>query len=157
MPYIEKVDGVKFRATALDAVLTESKNGNAMVVIAFQLLDPPHIEMAYRGMLMGKQTDRTLDTLRLCGWKGDDLSNITLDKGNEVALVLENEVYEGKNHTHIKWVNKVGGAGMAKVKDSLSPVERQALAASLAGAVLAHKQKAMAEGGVEAGTGDIPF
>jgi hypothetical protein len=74
-----------------------------------------------------------------------------------VALVLENEVYEGKNHTHIKWVNKVGGAGMAKVKDALSPVERQTLAASLAGAVLAHKQKAMAEGGIEPSNKDLPF
>jgi hypothetical protein len=133
MPYIEKVDGVHFRAHPVEGVLTESKNGNPMVVVQFQFLDPPHTEIRWNGMLMGK---------------------MLFPPGAEVSLALENELYEGKQHTKVKWVNRAGGAGVAKIKDQLSPIERTDLASTLKGAVLAHQQKQAAAGGDDS---KIPF
>jgi hypothetical protein len=138
----------------MEGVLTESKNGNPMVVVQFQFLDPPHTEIRWNGMLMGKMLDRTLDSLRYCGWTGDDLSNIVFPPGAEVSLALENELYEGKQHTKVKWVDRAGGAGVAKIKDQLSPIERTDLASTLKGAVLAHQQKQAAAGGDDS---KIPF
>lgn len=154
MPYIEDVAGKKYRATAIEAVLSQSKVGNAMIKVNFQLLDPPHIGLTWNGMLHNeKSTTRTLDTLRLCGWKGDDLSDVAFSPENEVSLSLKNEEYEGKQHTRVQWVNAKGDGSGFKLKDTLSPAEKVAIASRLKGAVLAHKAK----GNTASGGSDIPF
>lgn len=141
MPFIENVAGRNFKATAVEAALTQSKAGNAMIKVTFQLLEPPHTLLVWNGMLHSeKMTARTLDSLRYAGWKGDDLSLVTFPSENEVSLTLENEEYEGKQHTKVAWVNKAGDSGF-KVKSDLAPAEQMALAAKLKGAVLAHKAK----------------
>ena len=153
MPYIEDVAGKKFRATAIEGVLTQSKAGNAMVKVTFQLLDPPHTSIVWNGMLHNeKSTGRTLDSLRYAGWTGDDLATLSFPSSNEVVLTLENEEYEGKQHTRVQWVN-AKGSGSFKLKDDLGAAEKAAIAARLKGAVLAHKAKSAAKGGGE----DIPF
>ena len=128
-------------ARALTAVLSETKKGDPQVVVDFQLLDiegqSPHI--AWYGYFTDKTMDRTIETLRLCGWKGSDLNSLDGLGDNEVSIVLETEEYEGKARQKVQWVNRAGGLAMA---NPLSADQAKAFAAKMRGAVLAFDQKA---------------
>lgn len=65
-----------------------------------------------------KTSERTIDSLRLCGWDGDDLSVFSdgqlhgLDK-KEVSIVVEIEKYknekgEDRESAKVAWVNRIG-------------------------------------------------
>jgi hypothetical protein len=125
-------------ARALTAVLSETKKGDPQVVVDLELLDiegqKPHI--AWYGYFSEKTEDRTIESLRICGWTGNDFANITV--GAEVQLVIESEVFEGKTHQKVKWVNRPGGVAMAKPMDA---GKTAAFAAKMKGKLLAFDQK----------------
>lgn len=57
--------------------------------------------------LSEKALERTEKSLRACGWVGDDVSELMRDGVGlkEVELVVEDEEYQGKVRTKVKWIN----------------------------------------------------
>lgn len=97
-----------YRAKAKEWTLSETKQGAPMVVVLFDVLTEGATEksLTWRGLFTEKTVDRTIESLRYCGFEGDDLLTLEgLDK-NEVDLVVEDELYEGKTYARVQWVNK---------------------------------------------------
>jgi hypothetical protein len=102
----------KFKARAKTGLwgLGATSSGNKEVAVLFDILDESaeYSSLTWRGYLSDAAFERTIESLRICGWEGDDLSKLEgLDK-NEVELVVEEEEYEGKIQTKVRWVNRLG-------------------------------------------------
>lgn len=117
-----------------------TSQGHTQIAVAFAILDGEHAgrTLTWFGHFTEKTVDRTLDSLRHCGWDGDDPSDLTGLDRNEVQLVIDDEEYNGQTRTKIQFVNRLGGLAL---KDQLSPDEVRAFAARLRGRAVAHKQK----------------
>lgn len=127
-----------YRATAIRATLGESKTGKEFVAVDFELDDGAATQIQWRGFFTEKTADRTFESLRACGWKGDDLGDITFPDGNAVHLVIEDEEYEGKTHSRVQWVNAIRGPS---VKGEMDANARKAFAAKMRGAIIAFDKK----------------
>lgn len=128
----------KYVARAEQWGLGETDTGKEQVAVGFQILtqdaDIPYI--TWHGYFTDKAADRTIESLRICGWEGDDLTNLQgLDK-NEVELVIEDEEYDGKVRPKVRWVNRVGGS--LALKAPLSGDKLKAFAASMRGQIRAY-------------------
>lgn len=100
----------KFKAKAKTWGLGEASTGNKEVAVLFDILDEAaeFSALTWRGHFSDAAWERTVESLRICGWEGDDLTKLEgLDK-NEVELVVEEEEYEGKTQTKVRWVNRIG-------------------------------------------------
>lgn len=102
------VNGI-YRARAVKAQLGETSNGNERVSVEFELVDEAYRgkRISWYGYFTEKTFDVTMKALRTCGWQGDDLSNMEGIDANEVMLVIENEAFEGKVRSRVRWVNPV--------------------------------------------------
>lgn len=102
-----------FLAEVLGAVLTQAKTGTVQVAIEFRLAEGPDAGSritAYKPVTE-KALKYTVADLRTCGWKGDDLEDLTSVKGGQVELVLAAEEFNGKVTTKVKFINEPGAAG----------------------------------------------
>jgi hypothetical protein len=128
-----------YRARPVALILAESKAGNPYVQGQFEPVDMPGTVLYWNGNLVSdKQKNITFKTLRLLGFRGDDLTAITYNKEGEVLIVVENEEYNGKQHSRVQWVNSTQGK---KVESTLDPAKAAAFAAKMRGAILAFDQK----------------
>lgn len=50
--------------------------------------------------------------MKVCGWKGEPLDALELDKESEVKLVIEHEEFKGKPQCKVSWVNSLSGGGV---------------------------------------------
>lgn len=101
-----------YRARAKEWILTEIGEKNTPAVsIEFGFSDPSlgNATIAWDGWLTEKAADRTIESLRYCGWEGLDLTELQGLDRNEVDLVIEAEEYEGRTYPKVKWVNRAGG------------------------------------------------
>ena len=117
-------DGV-YRARATEAALSATSKDKPMVVVTFDLKAEgwEGIRCQWRGYFTEKTTERTLDSLRHCGWTGDDVSNLEGITSNDVDLDIRREKdLKGNWSPKVQWVNKQGsarpGAPMAADKAS---------------------------------------
>lgn len=133
MPQIP--DGT-YLATAVEGALGYADTGTPYIGVLFSLKEAG-VKLTWRGFFTEKTQERTFEALRACGWKGDDLSEITFPQGNEVEVVVKQEEWEGKVHPRIQWVNAVRGP---MVKNAMTMAERKAFAEKMRGAVLAFDQ-----------------
>ena len=131
----------KHKGRAVTAVLgfTE-KSGKEQVLVDFEIVDGPHAgeHISWFGFFTDATTDTTIGSLRHCGWKGDDLSNLEGVNDNEVELVVEHETYDNKERAKVRWVNKIGGATL---KHAMTDAESKSFAARMRGAVIAQRAK----------------
>jgi hypothetical protein len=162
MPHIEPGT---YRATATNEFnFQQAKTGSQYLRLYFRLIDNPEVTIGWSGFFTEKTQARTLEALRACGWRGDDLSQISFPGGNEVLLVVEDEEYNGKTHSRVAFVNAIRGPS---VKNAMAPQDVKAFAARMRGAIVAFDQ-AQKAAGVQAppmpppglgsgGPDDIPF
>jgi hypothetical protein len=104
----------------------ETKNGNPQVVVNFEILDGPEAgrRIAWFGYFTEKTAQRTVESLRYCGFKGNDLSAaVTQPLDQEVQIVIDHEEYNGKTSAKVQWVNRGGGDGFRLEK----PMDRRGL------------------------------
>jgi hypothetical protein len=126
-----------YRATAESADLSFTSSGKEMISVGFRLIDTG-ARLIWRGFFTEKTTERTFESLRACGWTGDDVSNVTFPPGNEVEIVVENETYKDKTYPKIQWVNAIRGAS---VQNAMDPLQAKSFAARMKGALVAFDQK----------------
>lgn len=128
----------KYVAQAIpeESALAESSTGTPCVAVRFQIIEP-HEQFGERitwyGYLSEKAQARTIESLRIAGFKGDDLTDLSSLGSDQCEIDVQNETYEGKVQTRVKWVNRIGGSGVA-VKGVMDDAKRKAFAASLRGA-----------------------
>jgi hypothetical protein len=128
------------RARAQEWSLGMSSTGKEQIGVMFEIAGGPcdgkHI--TWFGYFTDNTVDRTLESLRHCGWASDNLADLDTLNANEVELVIEDEEYDGKVRPKVKWVNRISRLQM---KEQMTPAQVQAFAARLRGKAVASKQK----------------
>lgn len=110
-----------YRAQALDGHLGYTLKGNEQIVIRFEIVEGPQKDQSivWYGFFSDACFNRTIQSLRHCGWKGDDVSDLTGIDTREVDIVVEHSEYKGKVTPTVRWVNQAGGgAGMSPTQAS---------------------------------------
>jgi hypothetical protein len=91
-----------------------AKTGTQQVALTFEILagQEQGRKITWLGYFSDKTADRTIEALRHCGLVGDDLAAAVrgpLDQ--EVEIVVDHEIYDGKTRAKVQWVNAGGGGG----------------------------------------------
>jgi hypothetical protein len=86
----------------------DGKEPKKQVAVQFEIIEGPAMgsKLTWFGYFTDKTWNKTVEALRCCGFKGDDLYQIesqTLDQ--EVSIVVEPNTWEGKTTMRIAWVN----------------------------------------------------
>jgi hypothetical protein len=120
-------DGV-YKGKVLGWALGKASTGKEQLVVTFALVDAdgthgPSID--WYGYFTDATVDRTIQSLRVLGWKGDDLSDLSSIEDGEAQLVIESEEYKGKVKPRVRWINALEGPSL---KDQLSPEEAKSFA-----------------------------
>lgn len=134
-----------FKARAVEAALGFASTGSEQIAVDFVLLegDDQGKHICWYSTFGEKVFARAIESLRACGWQGDDLSDLTGIDANEVHLVIEVEDdLQGQPRARVRWVNSLGG-GIA-LKEKMNPAAAQAFAQRMKGAILASKNPAPA-------------
>lgn len=120
----------KLKAKAKNWMLVEASTGTPGVAIEFAMTDPELAgqTMDWTGWLSDAAYARTVESLRYCGWRGDNLEELTGLDANEVELVVGDEEYEGKKYKRVKFVNRIGGLAL---KTPLAGDKAKSFAASM--------------------------
>lgn len=91
---------------------SEGKQGTKQVVVQFEILDGQFQgrRVTWFGYFTEKTWERTVKSLRYCGYKGDDLAAcVTQELDQEVSITVELNTWEGKTTSRVAWVNASGG------------------------------------------------
>ena len=105
-----------------ECVLGASKNkGTPFIEFYLQIIEGDNKGglVRWTGYFTENTNERSIQSLQLCGWQGDDLSEFSdgelhgLDR-NEVSIVVELEEYtndegETKKSPRVQWINRPGG------------------------------------------------
>lgn len=128
------------RARAREWALGHSSNGNEQVAVLFEITQGEHQgrTITWFGFFTDKTAERTLDSLRHCGWDGDDFVNLTGLDANEVELVIAEEEYQGKFHDRVQWVNRPASLSL---KAQMNSAQMAEFAQRMRGFAVQHRQK----------------
>ena len=130
-----------FRVRGGSAALGFTSGQKEQVAVLLEILDEGYVgeTITWFGFFTEATTERTLDSLRLLGWKGDDLFDLSGIGETEARAVLDEEDYNGEMRLKVKWINGPGGLAL---KAPMNESQARAFAARMKGTVLAHKQTA---------------
>jgi hypothetical protein len=86
------------------------------------------------GFFTAKTWERTVESLRYCGFKGDDLASLPAQQlDNEVRITIEHSEWQGKMQAKVAWVN-AGYSGI-KLADPMDMNELRQFAARMKSSV----------------------
>jgi hypothetical protein len=128
------LDQGTYRGRPVRAALGMTGTGKEQIGVLFEFVEPVGHRMTWYGFFTDDTWDRTIEALRACGWRGDDLTDFVegqqLPAGfdQEVELVVKHEVYQGKTTARIAFVNSGGGLAM---KETLTQDQAKAFAARM--------------------------
>ncbi len=71
----------------------------------------------------------SLDRLRACGWKGDDISKLEGIDTNEIDIHIKYETYDGKERMKVEIAT--GGGGKIKLDNQMDDKSKRAFAARM--------------------------
>jgi hypothetical protein len=106
------VDGT--RSYAQFGVAGEKKT--KQVLVQFEILEGPHVgrKVPWWGYFTQQTYTRTIEALRTCGFKGDDLMGLlSQELTSEVTIVTEISEWQGKYNARVRWINSSGGIKMS--------------------------------------------
>jgi len=115
-----------------------NKERKPQVALGFELLEGPNVGafITWYGYFTDETWERTLESLRMCGWGGSDLSDLSGIDTQEVRLVIVHEPdLNGEIRARVNWVNSLGGIA---VKQRMDVGEAKAFAAQMRGRIIAH-------------------
>lgn len=109
----------KFTARAMTAHLSGTKSGDVQVAVQLAFDDPRAAgvtQATWYGSFKSERSEaKTIETLRLCGWRGDDLDNLaSIDGSVQVSASCEEDEYQGQKTVRVRWLN----ATAAKLESS---------------------------------------
>lgn len=127
------------RAKAVEWDL-DVQNGKECVVVRFEFADGPHTgrSIQWWGYFTEAAVDRTMESLRYCGWDSDSIAELDNLGANEVELVVKDEEYQGKWRSKVQWVNRLSRLFTSSPMDAQ---QRAAFAARMRGKAVASRQK----------------
>ncbi|HEX5659819.1 MAG TPA: hypothetical protein VFX59_21640 [Polyangiales bacterium] len=147
-------------ARAKEWDLGVAKSGNEQIAILFQITEGPHTGKHIQAYLSfaGGALDRTLESLRHCGWDSDSLAELDTLSNNEIELVIADEEYttdqgEVKVTSKVSWVNR---RSRLMLKNQMNAAQKAAFAAKMRGKAIASKQKYGAQPAPTAGAAAAP-
>ena len=111
-------------------------NGKENVALTFVIIEGPAAGERCSAYLYftEKTTERTLESLRYCGWAGDNVTDLTGIDTNPVELDVQEDTYEGKTRLKVAWINALRGP---QVKNAMDDNAKKAFAARMKGAAMA--------------------
>ena len=127
----ELIAEARYRGRPVAAALGLTSKGREQIAVTFDFVDPAGTRLTWYGYFTDDTTERTIEALRACGWKGDDLSVFVegqpVPEGfdQEVELVVKHETWEGKTSARIAFVNSGGGLAL---KNALTLDQAQSFA-----------------------------
>jgi hypothetical protein len=139
----------RYTARAVDAALGYTAGGKEQVAVAFQIIGGEHDGEALQwyGYFTEKTTERTIDSLRACGWTGDNIAQLDGISANEVSLVVVHEADQnGDMQVRVKWVNRAG-SGAIQLKSRMDQGQALQFAQRMRGNVLAFDKQQVARTG----------
>ena len=119
-----------YRARAVEHQFGVAETGTEQVAVTFEIRsDGPWKEyrITWFGYFAEGTVRRTMESLRHCGWEGDDVTDLAGLDRNEVELEVVHEPYKGELRPKVKWVNRV--TGVFRVKHPMTAEQKRALAA----------------------------
>lgn len=146
----------RYSARAVAGDLGETKAGQPQVAINFEITEGEQRgeRAPWYGHFTDKTTESTILALRVCGWRGDDLADLSGISDNEVEIVVEPEKdLEGNDRIKVRWVNAPGGVALAK---KLDEPKKASFAAMMRGQIVAATAKLNAEGKIPAASKAAP-
>jgi hypothetical protein len=137
-----------------------SNKGTEQVAVEFEILDEAHAgeRIHWMGFFTDKTTDRTMESLRICGWRTDDVTDLQGIGDNQVQLVVDHEEYDGKVLAKVQWVNRIGGG--FKMGSTMSEAQKKAFSARMRGAAVKSRSAAPPANGSDKpkdNSDDVPF
>jgi hypothetical protein len=127
-----------YRARAIEGQMGFADTGTEQIAVTFEIIEEGDFEghtITWFGFLTEATTERTIKTLIVCGWEGDDLSDLRGLDRNEVELVIEHETYNGVKRARVKWVNRPG-SGAFVMKRPMTDIQKRALAQKMRGLIV---------------------
>lgn len=127
------------RAAGTPITFGTSENGNTQIAVEFEIiLDEAYAgeTITWVGHFTDKTAERTVESLQIAGWQGDDLSELADVPASqvlqaEVSLTIEGEAdLDGNMRPKVRWVNRPGG-GKFKFKHELAGNDLKAFAAQM--------------------------
>ncbi len=117
-------------ARSWDFGLTQNKT--EQVAVEFEILEGEDAGefITWYGFFTVDAEDRTLESLRNCGWSSNNVIALEGMGSRRVSLDIGDEEYKGKTHSRVKWVNRLGGNGV-KLAIKMDDQARRFLAARL--------------------------
>lgn len=111
-------DGTFAKAVALDTDgdrfgRSGAPKNTAQVLLYFQILEGEYKgrRVPWFGFFTPDTVNRTMESLRYCGWKGTDLRKLgPLDQVVEIEIEVND--YNDRQSNRVKWVNRPGGGAM---------------------------------------------
>jgi len=139
------------RARAREWALGHSSNGNEQVAVLFEITQGECAgkSITWFGSFSDAAVDRTLDSLRHCGWNGDNFVELAGLDTNEVEIVVQAEEYQGKVRDRVRWVNRPSRLAL---REQMDPTKTSAFAAKMRAKAIAHKQSYVGGGASSAAT-----
>lgn len=157
---------MNFTAYAIGTEVGTAKNGTDQIAVRFRIHNedadgrqgPRHGDsVVWYGFFTPAAEERTLESLKYCGWASDDLTDIAfLDEDachralpKYVQLVIENETYEGRTQEKVRWVNSL--------EENRSMVKQRASDSGVAALSARLRSKAAAIRAAAERKKDLPF
>lgn len=149
------LDAGTYRARAVQAALGEAGTGTEQVAVLFELLDVPGKQLTWYGYWTEATWERTVDSLRIAGWTGSDisdLSELSSPAAPEVFIVVTHDPDQnGVMRERVRWVNRTNGLQLKKTMD---PGKAKAFATRVRAQILLYDKQ---QGGTrEQGAGQEP-
>lgn len=117
--------------------LGTSSKGTEQVGVDLLILEGPSAgaHITYYGYFTDLTFERTVESLRLLGWTGNDLDDLTgIDRQEAIAVIEHEPDEQGEIRDRVRWINGPGGVAM---KDKMDPVAAKSFAARMKGKLLA--------------------
>lgn len=124
------------KARATHGMLGYTAGGKEQIAVELLILEGEHEgeRLSWYGYFTEGTFARTLESLRLLGWRGDDLSDLSGIDENAVSIVVDEEEYNGERKVRVRWINAPGGLAL---KEPMTSDQAKAFAAKMRGRVLA--------------------
>lgn len=122
----------KFEERCVSIGVDTTNSGTDFISADFEIVDMDEnkFKVEWRGWLTEKTMERTLKSLRLMGWDGDDIyEDLSSAKRNKVQIDVRHEEYKGKTTARVAFINELNPDPVALEKKRAAMREKLRLKA----------------------------